>query len=235
MVIIVKIYTCGLYVKPQSSNPCRDHRCQGNGYRHRDLDTRVGTIEVAVPKLRAGSYDDTITELPAHHSGGLHLFRVAELTTVRESHRPVDSHAAHGHPFVVGRELPQSGPSLNGIGSRDVPKGGGPRCWPGRCAADRPPSSSVGAWPRARRPPPTRARRRGRRDRPRWQARSTLPQVRHSSGSPEHGPGSPPRAGQRLVHTRTSPTWSMIGPLQAGAQGPGRHTSGGLELLVGKA
>jgi len=27
-----------------------------NGYRHRDLDTRVGTIDVAVPKLRAGSY-----------------------------------------------------------------------------------------------------------------------------------------------------------------------------------
>ncbi|SFB34514.1 IS256 family transposase [Cellulomonas marina] len=27
-----------------------------NGYRHRDLDTRVGTIEVAVPKLRTGSY-----------------------------------------------------------------------------------------------------------------------------------------------------------------------------------
>lgn len=27
-----------------------------NGYRHRDLDTRVGTIDVVVPKLRAGSY-----------------------------------------------------------------------------------------------------------------------------------------------------------------------------------
>ncbi len=27
-----------------------------NGYRHRDLDTRVGTLDVAVPKLRAGSY-----------------------------------------------------------------------------------------------------------------------------------------------------------------------------------
>ncbi|MDK4233756.1 transposase, partial [Corynebacterium accolens] len=25
-----------------------------NGYRHRDLDTRVGTIDVAVPKLRTG-------------------------------------------------------------------------------------------------------------------------------------------------------------------------------------
>jgi putative transposase len=27
-----------------------------NGYRHRDLDTRAGTIDVAVPKLRSGSY-----------------------------------------------------------------------------------------------------------------------------------------------------------------------------------
>ena len=31
-------------------------RAQRNGYRHRDLDTRVGTIDVAVPKLRTGSY-----------------------------------------------------------------------------------------------------------------------------------------------------------------------------------
>ena len=29
---------------------------QRNGYRHRGLDTRVGTIEVAIPKLRQGSY-----------------------------------------------------------------------------------------------------------------------------------------------------------------------------------
>ena len=27
-----------------------------NGYRHRDFDTRAGTIDVAVPKLREGSY-----------------------------------------------------------------------------------------------------------------------------------------------------------------------------------
>jgi putative transposase len=27
-----------------------------NGYRHRDLDTRAGTIDVAIPKLRPGSY-----------------------------------------------------------------------------------------------------------------------------------------------------------------------------------
>jgi putative transposase len=27
-----------------------------NGYQHRDLDTRAGTIDVAIPKLRSGSY-----------------------------------------------------------------------------------------------------------------------------------------------------------------------------------
>src|SRR4051794_21418110 len=27
-----------------------------NGFRHRDLDTRVGTLDVAIPKLRAGTY-----------------------------------------------------------------------------------------------------------------------------------------------------------------------------------
>ena len=35
-------------------SPGRTAQC--NGYRHRDLDTRVGTIDVAVPKLRTGSY-----------------------------------------------------------------------------------------------------------------------------------------------------------------------------------
>ena len=29
---------------------------QRNGYRHRPLDTRVGTIDVAVPKVRQGTY-----------------------------------------------------------------------------------------------------------------------------------------------------------------------------------
>ena len=33
-----------------------DRTAQRNGYRHRDLDTRVGTIDVAVPKLRKGTY-----------------------------------------------------------------------------------------------------------------------------------------------------------------------------------
>ena len=33
-----------------------DRTNRRNGYRHRDLDTRVGTVDVAVPKLREGSF-----------------------------------------------------------------------------------------------------------------------------------------------------------------------------------
>lgn len=36
--------------------PSPDRTTHRNGYRHRDLDTRVGTIDVAVPKLRSGTY-----------------------------------------------------------------------------------------------------------------------------------------------------------------------------------
>lgn len=36
--------------------PSPERTAQRNGYRHRDLDTRVGTIDVAVPKLRSGTY-----------------------------------------------------------------------------------------------------------------------------------------------------------------------------------
>ena len=36
--------------------PSPDRLAQRNGYRHREFDTRVGTIDVAIPKLRSGSY-----------------------------------------------------------------------------------------------------------------------------------------------------------------------------------
>ena len=36
--------------------PSPDRTAQRNGYRHRDLDTRVGTIDIAIPKLRSGTY-----------------------------------------------------------------------------------------------------------------------------------------------------------------------------------
>ncbi|MGJ9404566.1 IS256 family transposase [Arthrobacter sp. KK5.5] len=36
--------------------PAPSRTAQRNGYRHRELDTRVGTIDVAIPKLRSGTY-----------------------------------------------------------------------------------------------------------------------------------------------------------------------------------
>ncbi|MFT0848961.1 IS256 family transposase [Actinomycetaceae bacterium L2_0104] len=36
--------------------PSPDRTTRRNGYRHRELDTRVGTIDLAVPKLRTGTY-----------------------------------------------------------------------------------------------------------------------------------------------------------------------------------
>jgi transposase-like protein len=36
--------------------PSPDRINQRNGYRHRDFDTRAGTIDVAIPKLRSGTY-----------------------------------------------------------------------------------------------------------------------------------------------------------------------------------
>jgi putative transposase len=36
--------------------PSPDRSTHRNGYRHRELDTRVGTIDVAIPKLRSGTY-----------------------------------------------------------------------------------------------------------------------------------------------------------------------------------
>jgi len=36
--------------------PSAERTAQRNGYRHRPLDTRVGTLDVAVPKLRSGTY-----------------------------------------------------------------------------------------------------------------------------------------------------------------------------------
>ena len=36
--------------------PSPDRIARRNGYRHRPLDTRVGTVDVAIPKLRAGTY-----------------------------------------------------------------------------------------------------------------------------------------------------------------------------------
>ena len=42
-----------------------------NGYRHRDFDTRAGTIDLAVPKLREGSYYPAGCSSPAGAPNGL--------------------------------------------------------------------------------------------------------------------------------------------------------------------
>lgn len=43
-------------VGAEYGRPSADRLTQRNGYRHRPMDTRVGTIDVAIPKLRRGSY-----------------------------------------------------------------------------------------------------------------------------------------------------------------------------------
>src|SRR5688500_7150299 len=43
-------------VGAEYGRPTPGRTSQRNGYRHRDLDTRVGTVDVAIPKLRSGSY-----------------------------------------------------------------------------------------------------------------------------------------------------------------------------------
>ena len=43
-------------VGAEYARPTPGRIAQRNGYRHRDLDTRVGTIDVAIPKFRKGTY-----------------------------------------------------------------------------------------------------------------------------------------------------------------------------------
>jgi transposase-like protein len=43
-------------VGAEYGRPSPGRSAQRNGYRHRDLDTRVGTIDVAIPKLRTWTY-----------------------------------------------------------------------------------------------------------------------------------------------------------------------------------
>src|SRR5215213_6447817 len=53
---------------------------QRNGYRERAWETRAGRIDLAIPRLRKGSYFPSFLEAPAHggegadrgHPGGLH-------------------------------------------------------------------------------------------------------------------------------------------------------------------
>ncbi len=40
----------------EHGRPSPDRTAQRNGYRHRDLATRIGTIDVAAPRLRTATY-----------------------------------------------------------------------------------------------------------------------------------------------------------------------------------
>ncbi len=43
-------------VGAEYGRPSTTRAAQRNGYRHRELETRVGTVDVATPKLRRGTY-----------------------------------------------------------------------------------------------------------------------------------------------------------------------------------
>ncbi|SJN36488.1 hypothetical protein FM125_11125 [Micrococcus lylae] len=82
--------------------PSCDRTAQRNGYRHRDLDTRVGTVDVAIPKLRSGTYFPSVAA-GAPQAGGIgadHCRR--ELLPGRGVH-PADGQAGQdlGHPHPV--------------------------------------------------------------------------------------------------------------------------------------
>ena len=76
-----------------------------NGYRHRDFDTRAGTLDVAIPKLRSGSYfPDWLLERRRRAEAALTSV-VATCYLLGVSH-PADGKAGRDpgdHPAVAGR------------------------------------------------------------------------------------------------------------------------------------
>ena len=76
-----------------------------NGYRHRDFDTRAGTLDVAIPKLRSGSYfPDWLLERRRRAEGSPDLGG-GDVLSARGLH-PADGEAggiAGHHPAVAGR------------------------------------------------------------------------------------------------------------------------------------
>ena len=95
-----------------------EHRTQRNGYRHRDLDTRVRTIDVAVPKLRTGSYfPDWLLERrkraeswESYVSGWLFTPLGMEHTTLIAGQSEIPDGAIHGVQANGRRSQSLSGP-----------------------------------------------------------------------------------------------------------------------------
>ncbi|MQA00133.1 MAG: hypothetical protein GEU80_12540 [Dehalococcoidia bacterium] len=71
---------------------------QRNGYRPRRWDTRVGTVELAIPKLREGSYFPALLEPRRRPGAGARLRRHLE--------EPGLAHLRQARPR--GRELPRA-------------------------------------------------------------------------------------------------------------------------------
>jgi hypothetical protein len=87
----------------QVSDERVNHR---NGYRPREWDTRAGTVELAIPKLRSGSYFPHW--LPARH------LRLARLLGVDCEHDPPPHHPESGlarHARAGRKTSPSSSPS----------------------------------------------------------------------------------------------------------------------------
>lgn len=72
----------------RSRNPDRSN--QRNGYRHREWDTRVGTIDLAIPKVRKGSYFPDFLLDPRKRSERALASAVAEAYVLGVSTRKVD-------------------------------------------------------------------------------------------------------------------------------------------------
>ena len=82
--------------------PSPDRIARRNGYRHRPLDTRVGTVDVAIPKLRAGTYfPDWLLERRKRAETAL-ITVVADCYLAGVSTRRMDKLAGDpGHRFAV--------------------------------------------------------------------------------------------------------------------------------------
>jgi transposase-like protein len=100
-------------------NPGRP--AQRNGYRHRDLDTRVGPIDVAIPRLRSGSLSRVASELDAIVDDFRHRPLDADyvdqkLTAVHDhlDAARADILAFTGFPTEVRTQVGRTTPPVNG-------------------------------------------------------------------------------------------------------------------------
>src|SRR3954447_17148748 len=88
-----------------------------NGYRHRDFDTRAGTLDVAVPKLRQGSYfPEWLLERRTRAREGADLGG-GDLLPARGQH-PADEQAGP----VPGDHRPVEVPGLDDVGRAGRPR-----------------------------------------------------------------------------------------------------------------